>query len=127
MKNRSILICLVFALMSIEAYSGDGCDFSKYKPLRGSFEGKLTRKTVKPEYPVEARTKRIQGTVAVQVLCDANGTVIKACATSGDPALRKAAEEGAMKTLFKPFFLNGKKVRYVQHTISFQFVLSDKK
>jgi TonB family protein len=127
MKNSSILICLVFALMSIEAYSGDGCDFSKYKPLKGSFEGKITRNTVKPDYPVEARTKRIQGTVAVQVLCDANGTVMKACATSGNPALRKAAEEAALKTLFKPFLLNGKKVPHVQHTISFQFVLSDKK
>lgn len=105
-------------------FSNGRCDFTSYKPLQvGSSEGKSIRRAVEPEYPNEAKKRRIQGLVNVRVLSNAEGVVEKACAISGPRILRKASEAAALKTLFEPVLLNGEKVRYVECQISFDFVL----
>jgi hypothetical protein len=104
-------------------YGADRCDFSAYQPLRFVPEGKTIRRSVVPEYPKDASDRGIQGLVNVRVLFDANGIVQKACAISGDPLLRAAAESAALKTLFEPVLLNEKPVPYVELQISFNFVL----
>jgi hypothetical protein len=105
------------------AYGADRCEFSAYQPLRFVPEGKTIRRSVVPEYPKDAMDRGIQGLVNVRVLFDANGIVQKACAISGDPLLRAAAESAALKTLFEPVLLNEKPVPYVELQISFNFVL----
>ena len=125
MKIHLFLICIALTLG--ESYAADNCDFSKFNPLRlGSTEGKLYRKTAVPEYPPEAKKNNIEGLVTVKVLFDGDGIVEKACAIMGPSVLRKAAEDAAMKTLFEPLLLNGKKVPYTEYKMQFRFVLSTK-
>lgn len=101
--------------------TGDPGDFSAYKPLRGAFEGKRILASSQPQYPQEARQKKIGGVVYVKVLLDADGLVTKACATSGDPLLRRVSEEAAMEFRFRPVLLKGKKVPFVEGTVAFDF------
>src|SRR6185503_1166443 len=94
------------------------CDFSRYKPLRlGTREGKSIVKEVVPNYPPSAKKRRVQGLVVVRVLTNENGTVVMACVESGPHPLRAASKEAALKTVFEPVLLNGKKVPYVEQQI----------
>jgi hypothetical protein len=125
MKIHLFLICIALTLG--KAYAANNCDFSKFKPIRlGSTEGKLYRKIAEPEYPPIAKENNIEGFVTVKVLFDGNGIVKKACAITGPSVLRKAAEDAAMKTLFEPLLLNGKKVPFTEYKMQFRFVLSTK-
>jgi hypothetical protein len=47
--------------------------------------------------------------VSVKILVDEEGKVVEAKAENDDPDLRKAAEKAALKSLFKPFEIDGKK------------------
>jgi len=65
---------------------------------------------VKPTYPPSAMALRTSGDVTVNVMLDADGHVIDAKATSGNPSLRGAAEIAAKRSKFKPVTRNGKPV-----------------
>ena len=65
----------------------------------------------KPEYPEEAKSQGIKGTVSVQILIDKNGDVESAKALSNHPLLRKEAEKAALKTKFSQTFSSGKPVK----------------
>jgi TonB family protein len=77
----------------------------------------------KPEYPADARTSKIGGTVKVQVLIDENGTVVSARTISGfeNVSLRVAAENAALRATFSPTRLNGKPVK-VSGVVVYNFV-----
>ena len=79
-------------------------------------------KKILPKYPKEAKKTRATGPVAVEVLVDEKGKVIKADAVSGDPVLHEAAEKAALKWRFEPTFLDGIPVK-VSGQITFNFVL----
>ena len=103
------------------------CDFSKFKPLRISIEGKRIKKEIKPEYPQDAKLRGIEGQVVVKVLVDPDGQVRQACAISGDRLLRKNAEKAALGFVFEPLLLNEKKLsRLLVEQIVFEFKLSGK-
>jgi TonB family protein len=84
------------------------CNFDAYRPLRigtpirGGHE-KLAVEKVAPKYPPEAQQKGIEGRVAVQVLINRAGDVIKACAV-GERMLAIAAEEAVSKWKFQKDF-----------------------
>lgn len=99
------------------------CDFSAYRPLRGSFEGQVIRHSAKPIYPSLPRRESVAGRVVVEVLVDASGTPVKACTVSGHMLLRSASEEAALRFLFEPILLNGKPVPFVVHMITFTYQL----
>jgi len=97
------------------------CDFSAYRPLEGTWEGRLVRQRATPIYPTQARAKGVSGPVMVKVLVDASGTPVKACAVSGHTLLRSASEEAALRFLFKPLLLNNRPVPFVVHKLTFTY------
>jgi TonB family protein len=83
--------------------------------------GKALKKSY-PKYPKEAKKARVTGGVAVWVLVDEKGKVVKAEAVSGDPLLHEAAVKAAHKWRFEPTLLFGQPVKVTGH-ITFNFVL----
>ena len=75
-----------------------------------------------PKLPAEAKTKGVSGPVRVEVTVDEKGNVLSAKAVSGDPLLRKAAEQSATKARFTPTKLKGQPVK-VTGVIQYNFVL----
>lgn len=55
-----------------------------------------------PSYPDIARRANIRGAVTVEVKLDENGNVVSAKAVSGHHSLRRAAEDAALRSKFKP-------------------------
>ena len=81
--------------------------------------------TQKPDYPLEARERQIQGEVRVMVTVNESGKVDSAEVVSGDPVLRDAAIRAAKKWTFKPFIKNGAPQR-VRAPLTFDFAFGDK-
>ncbi len=75
----------------------------------------------KPEYPFEAREKRVSGSVTVQVLIDETGKIIFACAVSGAPELHRTSEIASYQSKFSPTKLEGKPVK-VSGVITYKYV-----
>jgi TonB family protein len=71
----------------------------------------LLVKKVEPEYPQEARDKRIQGAVVLQVEISEAGDVKDARLISGHPLLAEAAIEALKQWKYKPYLLNGEPVQ----------------
>jgi protein TonB len=86
----------------------------------GILNGKATT-LVKPDYPAEARSAGVGGTVMVQVLIDEAGNVMNATAVSGDPLLRQACVIAALGSRFSPTKLNGEAVK-VSGVLQYNFV-----
>ncbi|HEX9009595.1 MAG TPA: M56 family metallopeptidase [Holophagaceae bacterium] len=63
-----------------------------------------------PAYPPDAKEKRIQGTVIVELVIDENGIPIRARATKGPQALRGTAVAYALGWRFEPVLVDGKPV-----------------
>lgn len=72
--------------------------------------GLLIRK-VQPHYPDDARQNRIQGTVVLKALIDAEGNVEQLDLVSGHPMLAPAAINAVKKWKYKPYLLDGKAVK----------------
>jgi TonB family protein len=70
----------------------------------------LLVKKVNPEYPLEARQGRIQGTVLLHVLISKAGDVAKLAVVSGDPLLAPAAIDAVKRWNYKLYLLNGNPV-----------------
>jgi TonB family protein len=62
---------------------------------------------VEPDYPEHARAQRIQGSVVLDALIGADGTVRKFTAIHGDPELASAASAAVRQWRFKPYMRNG--------------------
>jgi hypothetical protein len=111
----------------------DPCDFSSYHPIRISeaIANHKNDELFMPEYPEEAKKKKVEGDVIVKILKNRDGLVVKACAIAGNPLLRKAAEAAALKCHFEPILLNNERFprtndrfQYIEDTITYKFVLS---
>lgn len=64
-----------------------------------------------PSYPKEAAKAKVLGQVVVEIEIDAEGSVVRAKAVSGDPLLTAAAEKAATLTKFAVTTVNGRRVR----------------
>jgi TonB family protein len=83
----------------------------KRRPISG---GVLNGKAIvlpKPEYPAEAKSAGVAGSVAVQVTVDEMGNVIEAKAVSGHPLLQQVSVNAAMQARFSPTSLMGEPVK----------------
>ena len=85
--------------------------------------GKLLVKRVGPEYPDEARAKRIQGTVTLRATVSRDGNVIDVSVISGDSELSQAALSAAKKWEYHPYLVGGEAVE-VETTIQMNCQLS---
>lgn len=65
---------------------------------------------VRPDYPMEAREKGIEGKIAVMALVDTTGKVtsVEVMGSSEGGMLERAAEEAVWKCRFKPYIVDGR-------------------
>ena len=86
-----------------------GVLFSSCQPPRNRAP-QLIKNSIVFMYPAEARNKKLQGTVVLQILVDKQGNVSKAevYKSSGYDILDEAALEVARSARFKPAIINGK-------------------
>jgi protein TonB len=75
-----------------------------------------------PVYPGEAREKKVEGMVTVEIVIGEEGNVIRAKPASGPDLLQGAAKDAALKARFRPTMVNGKPAK-VSGTLSYNFVL----
>jgi TonB family protein len=81
--------------------------------------GRVEHKTM-PVYPDEAMTRKIQGDVIFNIEVDETGKITSSEPVEGD-ALLVAASNDALRTFrFKPYLVNGTRVR-VQSQLGFHF------
>lgn len=101
------------------------CDFSAYKPAKISdfFAGNSMVKQLDAIYPPLAIQARIEGEVSTRILVDRKGNVVRACAVTGHPVLRKAAVVAALGWKFKPWCSLCPKDPVVEGEINFHFSL----
>ena len=85
-------------------------------------EDLVIERLVKPQYPEEARTRNIEGKVAVVALVDTTGAVaqVDVIGTTGDRQLEKAATEAVWQCRFRPYRVNGE-TREVYAMFRFSF------
>lgn len=93
------------------------------KPKTGSIVPAKLLKMVQPEYPAEAREKRIEGTVKLQVVVRKDGTVAVQNVVEGNPTLSPAAIDAVRQWRYEPWQLNGQPIE-LQTTIDVVFSLS---
>ena len=75
----------------------------------------------RPAYPPAAKTLKISGTVAVNIVIDEKGRVIWAKAVDGHPLLQQASVKAACQSLHSPTKISGRAVK-VLSAISYNFV-----
>ena len=93
--------------------------------LNSFWAGVVDRKaTVKPapHYPPIAKAARAVGAVAVWVLVDESGRVVRSQAISGHPLLKQPAMEAACSARFSPTPVDGPPVR-VSGILTYKFML----
>jgi protein TonB len=67
-------------------------------------------KITRPQYPQDAFVKKIEGTVIVEILIDANGKVVRALVVQSIPLLDAAALQTVYQWVFSPAIKNGRPV-----------------
>lgn len=88
----------------------------------GVMAGNVVSK-VAPKYPVEAKKKRIQGTVRLEAVISKAGDVDKLTVVSGPKELQKSSLDAVRQWKYKPFLLNGNPVE-VDTTITVIYSLA---
>jgi protein TonB len=77
-------------------------------------------KDVRPVYPPEARTARVQGVVIIEALIATDGLVAEARVLRSIPLLDRAAMEAVSQWEFTPTLLNGQPTAVLM-TMTVQF------
>jgi TonB family protein len=95
---------------------------SKGRPVKISSADGLLVKKVAPEYPLDAKILRLEGTVVLRTVIDKTGEVSSVFALSGPPLLESAAVEAVKQWQYRPFSMNGQPVE-VETTIEVVFAL----
>jgi len=119
MRVRWISVCVFLAMVSSLAAA-------QVRPQRirvseGVSQGLLIKK-VNPDYPPEAKGRKIEGEVAIKINVDRDGNVAKAEVMTGHPLLAPAALEAVKQWKYKPFQLNGEAIE-METTVRVVFVL----
>jgi len=77
---------------------------------------------VEPQYPLEAKAKRIQGSVVLDVQVQGEGAVGNIDVIQGDPLLSEAAVQAVRQWKYQPYFVDGRPVES-QTRITIKFTL----
>lgn len=96
----------------------------KMKPVKigpGAADGLLVKK-VPPDYPLEAKLVRLEGTVVLHAIIDRSGEVSQVNAVSGPPLLESAAVDAVKQWQYRPYSMNGQPVD-VETTVEVVFAL----
>jgi protein TonB len=96
----------------------------RMKPVKidsGAADGLLVKK-IPPDYPLEAKLVRLEGTVVLHAIIDRSGEVSQVSAVSGPPLLESAAVDAVKQWQYRPYSQNGQPVD-VETTIAVVFAL----
>ena len=85
-------------------------------------EGNLIHR-VQPDYPLPARSARIQGEVVLAAIIGKDGSIQNLHVLKGHPMLVKAALDAVQQWRYRPYVLNGDPVE-VETQVTVNFVLS---
>jgi protein TonB len=91
------------------------------KIASGTADGLIVKK-IPPQYPLEAKLVRLEGTVVVRAVIDRSGEISEVNALSGPPLLESAAVDAVKQWEYKPYAVNGQPVD-VETTIEVVFAL----
>ena len=75
----------------------------------GVAQGLLVHR-VAPQYPQQAKSARLQGTVVLQAVIGKDGSVHSVRALKGNPVLAQAAMDAVKQWRYRPYALNGEPV-----------------
>ncbi len=81
---------------------------------------KLLVHRVEPVYPSEAKQQRLEGTIALEIVVNREGSVTSVRALNGPDVLAKAAMDALRWWKFEPYRLNGEAV-VVETTVAVEF------
>jgi len=93
----------------------------KKGPVNGGLLNGRALYLPKPEYPPEAASVKVSGSVTVQITIDEVGAVIAAKAISGPPVLHQVCVNAALQARFSPTMLMGEPVK-VSGVLTYNFV-----
>jgi periplasmic protein TonB len=126
-KALELAACGLSLCLATAMYAQEATGQQRRLPTRVRVTQKVMElfivKKVPPEYPKEARQKRIQGTVVLQGIISREGDVAEISVVSGDPMLTPAAIEAVKQWKYKPYLLNGQPVE-VETQLQLNFTLS---
>jgi protein TonB len=77
---------------------------------------------VKPEYPEDARTAKIEGVVILGIVIGEDGSVLDTTVLRSIPALDQAAVDAVSQWVFEPTLLNGEPVE-IEMSVTVNFTL----
>ena len=102
------------------------CDFSDFKPLRlrATTLGSPVLSMPKPEYPVEAKERKLAGRIRVKILINVHTSLVEhACGLDGDEDLKRPAETAALKIKLSPYndYIK-QRYRYAEGVVIYNFV-----
>jgi len=113
---------LLAHVREVDPATSANCDPSSQPPddslpqrirVGGNVESANIIKKVLPQYPAEAKRRRIQGTVRFSVIIARDGTIAHMNFVSGPLALYEAARDAVQQWTYKPTLLNGRPVEVV--------------
>jgi TonB family protein len=106
----SVLACS-FVLVVLPARSVQiGSTTAPIRVSSKEADDNLQVKTLKPEYPPEAKAKGIEGTVRLRVVIDERGNIVGTNVVSGNPLLVPSAIALVKRFPYRPFTRGGKRV-----------------
>jgi protein TonB len=123
-----VLFCLLLTGLAgrrANAQEADAPPAKKITRVRqgGNITVKMLKYKVQPEYPQEAKDKRIAGTVRLHVIIARDGSVAQTEVISGDPLLVKSSLDAVRQWKYRITYLNGDPVE-VDTTIDVIFSLN---
>jgi len=105
-RTTLLFLLIIFVFETAYSQGDDKVDvFTSVREQTGQLDCKEFKlgapiETIVPEYPAEARAKRLGGAVRLEVLVDETGTVKAISDANGDPSLVQAAKDAAARTRF---------------------------
>lgn len=122
MRIAALLIALTTVFMPARLAADDVCRL--FAPSSCQVIKSRSVKRVMPVYPLEARRRRIEGTVKVTVNIDRHGDIVSAEAKTSRPFIGSAALVAVRSWRFVPMMVAGHATAS-EITIEFNFRLSE--
>src|SRR5262249_43137808 len=123
LKTRSLLRCAVSVILGAVFVLSSA--LAQNQPIRvgGNIAEANRISSVTPEYPEEAKSNRIQGTVKLEIMIGEDGHVHQATILSGPTEVGKSAVSAVLQWVYKPTLLNGEPVAVIT-TVDINYTLA---
>ena len=121
--SGAAIVSMVGTHVTVQAANTKAGEKGPVQVPSGVMASRIVSQT-QPKYPPEAKEKRIQGTVVLNVKIGKDGTVEDLKVASGPKELRQSALVAVRQWTYKPYFVDGNAVE-VDSTISVRYSLKE--